>query len=34
LGVTYAKNLYTRFVDLEKAHDPVPRENVWGLLRE
>jgi len=30
----YAKYLHTCFVDLEKAHDRVPHENLWGVLRE
>jgi len=30
----YAKNFQTCFVDLEKAHNRVPREKLWGALRE
>jgi len=30
----YAKNFYTCFVDIEKAYNRVPREKLWGVLRE
>jgi len=30
----YAKDVYTCFVDLEKACNQVPREKFWGVLRE
>jgi len=30
----YAKDVYTCFVDLEKAQDRVPREKLWKVLRE
>ena len=30
---TYSK-VYTCFVDHEKAYDQVPREKLWGMLRE
>jgi len=29
----YAKNVYTCFVDLEKAYDRVSCEILWGVLR-
>ena len=29
----YGKNVYTCFVDLEKAYDRVPGENLRGVLR-
>ena len=30
----YDKDLYACFVDLGKAHDRVPREKLWKVLRE
>jgi len=30
----YAKNLYTCFVDLDKAYGRVLRNKLWGVLRE
>ena len=30
----HAQDVYTYFVDLEKAHERVPREKLWGVLRE
>jgi len=30
----YAKNVFTCFVDLEKARDQVPCDKFWGVLRE
>ena len=30
----YAKHFYTYFVNLEKAYDWVPRDKLWGVLRE
>jgi len=30
----YAKNVYTCFVNLDKAYDRVPREKLRGVLRE
>jgi len=30
----YAKDLYTWFIDIEKAFDLVPRENLWRVLWE
>jgi len=32
--VSLAKGTYICFVDLEKANDRIPREKVWGVLRE
>ena len=28
----YAKEVYTCFVDLEKAYDHVPRDKLWAVL--
>ena len=28
----YAKEMYTCFVDLEKAHDCVPRDKLWAVV--
>jgi len=30
----YAKDVFTFFVDLEKAYDRVPCEKFWGVLRD
>ena len=30
----YAKEVYTWFVNLEKAHDCVPRNKLWAVLPE
>jgi len=30
----YAKDIYTCFVDLQKAYDQIPREKICGVLRE
>jgi len=30
----YAKDVFTCFVDLEKAYDRVPCEKLWGVLLE
>jgi len=34
VGREYAKDVYTCFVDLEKAYDRVPCEKLRGVLRE
>ena len=30
----YAQDVYTCFVDLERAYERIPRENLWRVLRE